>query len=68
VCAVLVPRRAQGVNSASSQFFTCFADSRFFDRRYTVWKKVTSGMQNVDKIKRGEPVRDPDKIVSATVG
>jgi peptidylprolyl isomerase len=60
--------RAQDVNSANSQFFICFGDARFLNKQYTVWGKVTSGMENVDKIKRGEPVRDPDRIVSATVG
>ena len=39
----------------------------FLDKQYTVWGKVVSGMENVDKIKRGEPVRDPDKIVKATL-
>ncbi|MGB8897909.1 MAG: peptidylprolyl isomerase [Methylocella sp.] len=60
--------RAQDVNTANSQFFICFGDARFLNKQYTVWGKVTSGMENVDKIKRGEPVRDPDRIVSATVG
>jgi peptidylprolyl isomerase len=60
--------RAQDANSANSQFFICFGDARFLDKQYTVWGQVISGMENVDKIKRGEPVRDPDKIVSATVG
>ena len=59
--------RAQSPNSANSQFFICFDDARFLDSQYTVWGKVTSGMENVDKIKRGEPVRDPDKIVKATL-
>ena len=40
-------------------------DASFLDRKYTVWGKVVSGMENVDKIKRGEPVKDPDKIVKA---
>ena len=57
--------RAQSPDSANSQFFICFGDSSFLNKQYTVWGKVTSGMENVDKIKRGEPVRDPDKIVSA---
>ena len=57
--------RAQSPDSANSQFFICFDDARFLDRQYTVWGEVTSGMENVDKIKRGEPVRDPDKIISA---
>jgi peptidylprolyl isomerase len=59
--------RAADPNSANSQFFICFADARFLDRQYTVWGKVVAGMDNVDKIKRGEPVRDPDKIISATL-
>jgi peptidylprolyl isomerase len=59
--------RAQDKNSANSQFFICFADARFLDQQYTVWGKVTAGMENVDKIKCGEPVRDPDRIISATV-
>jgi peptidylprolyl isomerase len=59
--------RAQSPDSANSQFFICFGDARFLDRQYTVWGKVISGMENVDKIKRGEPVKDPDKIISATV-
>jgi hypothetical protein len=52
-------------DSGDSQFFICFDDARFLDNQYTVWGKVTSGMENVDKIKRGEPVKNPDKIVSA---
>ena len=60
--------RAQSPNSANSQFFICFGDARFLDKQYTVWGKVTAGMENVDKIKRGEPVKDPDKIIKATVG
>ncbi|ACB95950.1 peptidylprolyl isomerase [Beijerinckia indica] len=59
--------RAANPDSANSQFFICFADARFLDKNYTVWGKVVSGMENVDKIKRGEPVRDPDKIISATL-
>ena len=57
--------RAQDPDSANSQFFICFDDARFLDNQYTVWGKVTSGMENVDKIKRGEPVQNPDKIVKA---
>jgi peptidylprolyl isomerase len=57
--------RAQNPDSANSQFFICFDDARFLDRQYTVWGKVVDGMDNVDKIKRGEPVRDPDSIVTA---
>ncbi len=57
--------RSSQPNSANSQFFICFGDARSLDKQYTVWGKVTEGMENVDKIKRGEPVRDPDKIISA---
>ena len=59
--------RAQSPDSGDSQFFICFDDARFLDRQYTVWGKVSDGMENVDKIKRGEPVRDPDQIVSMKV-
>ncbi len=57
--------RSSSPDSANSQFFICFGESSFLNKQYTVWGEVTSGMENVDKIKRGEPVRDPDKIVSA---
>ena len=60
--------RAASPDSGDSQFFICFDDARFLDNQYTVWGQVTSGMENVDKIKRGEPVRDPDKIISAKLG
>jgi len=59
--------RSQDPNSGDSQFFIVFDDARFLDKQYTVWGKVTSGMEFVDKIKRGEPVRDPDRIVSMRV-
>ncbi len=57
--------RAQSPDSANSQFFICFDEAGFLNGQYTVWGKVTSGMENVDKIKRGEPVQNPDKIVKA---
>ena len=57
--------RAQSPDSGDSQFFICFDDAPFLNNQYTVWGQVTDGMENVDKIKRGEPVRDPDKIISA---
>jgi len=59
--------RASNPDSANSQFFICFDDARFLDRQYTVWGKVIEGMENVDKLKRGEPVKDPDKMVSVKV-
>jgi peptidylprolyl isomerase len=57
--------RAQSPDSGDSQFFICFDDATFLDGKYSVWGKVTSGMDNVDKIKCGEPVVNPDKIVKA---
>lgn len=59
--------RASSPNSANSQFFICFDDAGFLDNQYTVWGKVIDGMDNVDKIKRGEPVREPDKMISVKV-
>ncbi len=59
--------RASNPNSANSQFFIVFDDATFLDKQYTVWGKVIEGMENVDKIKRGEPVVNPDKIVSMRV-
>ncbi|UYO47038.1 peptidylprolyl isomerase [Rhodopseudomonas palustris] len=59
--------RAANPDSGDSQFFICFDDARFLDKQYTVWGKVIEGMENVDKIKRGEPVKDPDKIVKASI-
>jgi cyclophilin family peptidyl-prolyl cis-trans isomerase len=59
--------RAASPNSANSQFFICFDDATFLDRQYTAWGKVIEGMENVDKIKRGEPVQNPDKIVTMRV-
>ena len=59
--------RAQSPDSADSQFFICFDDARFLDGKYTVWGRVTEGMENVDRIARGEPPAKPDKIVSMRV-
>ena len=59
--------RAQSPNSANSQFFIVFDDASFLDRQYTVWGQVVEGMDNVDKIKKGEPVKNPDSIVSMKV-
>ena len=57
--------RAQNPDSADSQFFICFQDSPWLNDQYTVWGNVTQGMENIDKIKRGEPVANPDRIISA---
>lgn len=63
--------RANSPDSADSQFFICFEDSRFLDGKYTYWGKVVSGMEFVDKIKKGEGesgmVDHPDKIVRMQV-
>ncbi len=59
--------RSQDPNSANSQFFIMFAPAPFLDGQYTIWGQVTSGMELVDKIKRGEPVRNPDRIVHMRV-
>ena len=59
--------RSASPNSANSQFFICFDDATFLDNQYTAWGIVIEGMDNVDKIKRGEPVADPDRIVSMRV-
>ena len=56
--------RTSDPNSANSQFFICFKEASFLDRQYTVFGKVIEGMEFVDKIKRGEPASDPDKIIS----
>jgi len=59
--------RTNDPNSANSQFFICFDDARFLDRQYTVWGQVSEGMDVVDQLNKGEPPRNPDKIVSMTV-
>ncbi len=56
--------RAQNPDSANSQFFICFDDARFLDGQYTVWGEVTAGMEHVDALPKGEPPRNPGKIVS----
>ena len=56
--------RSQDPNSANSQFFICFEAASFLDKQYTVFGKVIEGMEFVDKIKRGEPAEDPDRIIS----
>ena len=59
--------RASDPNSADSQFFICFDDAPFLNGQYTVWGQVIEGMEHVDKIKRGEPVSNPDCIVTMQV-
>jgi peptidylprolyl isomerase len=59
--------RAQSPDSADSQFFICFAPAPFLDGKYTVWGKVTEGMEHIDAIAKGEPPRKPDKIIKMQV-
>ena len=59
--------RTNQPNSANSQFFIVFDEASFLDRQYTVWGKVVEGMENIDQLKRGEPVREPDSIKSLKV-
>ncbi len=64
--------RSSSPNSADSQFFICFKETPFLDGQYTVWGKVSQGMEFVDRIKKGDEarngeVRNPDKIVKMQV-
>jgi cyclophilin family peptidyl-prolyl cis-trans isomerase len=59
--------RSSSPNSANAQFFITFADAPHLNGQYTVVGEVVSGMDVVDKIKRGEPVADPDRILRAQV-
>jgi peptidylprolyl isomerase len=59
--------RSASNDSANSQFFIMFGDGSFLNGKYTVVGEVVSGMDVVDKIKRGEPVPDPDKMVKVQV-
>jgi peptidylprolyl isomerase len=59
--------RAQSNDSANSQFFICFADASFLNSKYTVIGNVVAGMDVVDKINKGEPPANPDKMVKVQV-
>ncbi|GGA53112.1 peptidylprolyl isomerase [Pelagibacterium lentulum] len=59
--------RSSAPDSANSQFFICFTEAPWLNRQYSVWGKVIEGMENVDLLERGEPVRNPDKIVTMRV-
>ena len=59
--------RTSDPNSANSQFFIVFDDARFLDSQYTVWGEVTDGMELIDALPKGEPPRQPGKIVKARV-
>ena len=59
--------RTSDPNSANSQFFIMFAEGSSLNGKYTVIGEVVQGMDVVDKLKRGEPVADPDKMVKVQV-
>ena len=59
--------RTANPNSANSQFYICFDRAPWLDKQYSIWGEVIEGMENVDKIKRGEPVTDPDSITTMRV-
>ncbi len=59
--------RSQNPNSANSQFFINFKDNHFLNGQYTVYGRVISGMEHVDDITRGEPPRNPDRMISVRV-
>ena len=59
--------RSQNPDSANSQFFINFNDNHFLNRQYTVYGRVIEGMELVDKIVRGEPPANPDRMVSVKV-
>jgi peptidylprolyl isomerase len=64
---ILGMARTNDPNSANSQFFIMYADGDFLNNKYTVVGEVLSGMDTVDKLKKGEPVRDPDRMVTVRV-
>ena len=59
--------RSSNPNSANSQFFINFSDNHFLNRQYTVYGRVVSGMAHVDKIVRGEPPMNPDRMITVRV-
>jgi peptidylprolyl isomerase len=67
VRGVVSMARTPDPNSANSQFFICLDDATFLDGQYTVWGQVSEGMDHVDALPKGEPPREPGKIVSAKI-
>ncbi len=59
--------RSQMPNSANSQFFIMFQEGGFLNGQYTVWGQVISGMEHVDAIVKGEPPKNPDRMIKVTV-
>jgi peptidylprolyl isomerase len=64
---ILGMARTSDPNSANSQFFIMFAEGSFLNGQYTVVGEVVQGMELVDKLKRGEPPAEPDRIVHMQV-
>ena len=60
--------RSRHPDSADSQFFITFAPASYLNGKYTVWGQVIEGMEHIDRIKRGEPPRNPDRIIRMRVG
>jgi len=66
-CGTIGAARSSNPNSANSQFFINFSDNHFLNGQYTVYGRVTSGMEHVDAIVRGEPPMNPDRMLSMKV-
>ncbi len=64
---VLGMARTANPDSANSQFFIMLAPAPHLNGQYTVWGRVTDGMEHVDQIAKGEPPRNPDSMLSVTV-
>ena len=60
--------RSMNPDSGDSQFFICFDGCSHLTGQYTVWGQVTSGMEAVEKLAKGEPPRNPDKMISVRLG
>ncbi|EYD73777.1 peptidylprolyl isomerase [Limimaricola hongkongensis] len=59
--------RSANPNSANSQFFINFSNNHFLNKQYTVYGRVIEGMEHVDKITKGEPPANPDRMISVKV-
>ena len=59
--------RSSSPDSANSQFFICFDEAPWLNGQYSVWGRVTEGMEIIDQLKRGEPVQNPDRILRMRV-
>ena len=55
--------RTNSPNTANSQFYICFAPAPFLDGQYTIWGQIVSGMEYIDQLNKGEPPKNPDKII-----